>query len=434
ADAAAERACVCPSCSASADPAEGGHAEWLLEREIRLLRAALRAGRLRELVEARLTSEPALAEILRYADGLLGGPIEERAPVTGRGIRNYILKESRRRPEVARFRARFLERYRPPPSKQVLLLVPCSHTKPYRSSPSHRRFLGALEGVANRPRLHVASVTSPLGIVPRELEDVPPARHYDIPVTHEWEEDERVAVLWALRHLLDQGHYANVLVHLDAEEYRFLEALLVGREGVVWTVRDGRTASPSSLGSLREAADSALVPLEGVEGGPLTVVREELAAVAAFQFGAEPARRLFEAPVRLHGRPWFQRVSDPSGTDLATWREERGLFQLTAAGGMRMAPAHPLEVEVRPEVPMQGDLFVPGIERADPAIRTGDAVLLVRAGQLLAVGEAAIPGGLMTELRRGLAVRLRHRVRDSGPPDDRQGLDRAGRPTEGPVV
>ena len=33
-------------------------------------------------------------------------------------------------------------------------------------------------------------VTSPLGLVPRDLEEVWPAGHYDIPVTGDWTQDE----------------------------------------------------------------------------------------------------------------------------------------------------------------------------------------------------------------------------------------------------
>lgn len=413
----AETACDCPACAAARDPAEGRHAQWQLDREMRRVRSALRARRLRELVEARLSAEPVLAELLRYADAELGPALEERAPVTGSGSRDYVLRESRRRPEVARFRARFLARYRPPPSKRVLLVLPCSQTKPYRSSPSHRRVMNALEGVPNRARLHVVSVTSPIGLVPRELEDVPPARHYDIPVTHEWEEDERHAVAAALGHLLGAGEYPTVLVHLDRAEYSFLEGALGPRPGVHWTAVDGRTGSAASLDRLRREAEGALAEWPPIEGGPLTVVREELMEVAAFQFGRASAARLFQSPTRLHGRPWFQRLTDGAGKDLATWREERGLFQLTVEGALRMAPEHTLEVEARPEVPMQGDLFLPGIARADPAIRAGDAVRVVRDGSLLAVGEAALPGRLLNELRRGLGVRLRHRVREATLPD-----------------
>jgi archaeosine synthase alpha-subunit len=407
APARAEGWCGCPVCRRRPPGPVGEHAEAVLSEEMARVRGAIRAGRLRELVEARLGAEPLLAEILRYADRDLAALLDERTPVTGEAMHVYVLRESQRRPEVLRFRARFLERYRSPPSKRVLLLVPCSRTKPYRGSRSHRRFSGALEGLPHLERLHTVSVTSPLGLVPRELEDTFPSRHYDIPVTGEWDENERVAVVEALRAMVRNGPYTTTLFHLDPEEYRFLAD--AGFEGQ-WTLMDGRTTTNEALASLRRAADAALRDLRGVDGGPLTTVREELAAVAAFQFGPEAARLLFAPPVRLAGRPWFQRVTDGHGTDLATWREPRGLFQLTVAGGARMLPAHPLEVEVDPKVSLLGDLFTPGVLRADPKIREGDAVLLVRDGALLGVGEAGLPGPLMTQLARGTAVWVRHRV------------------------
>jgi archaeosine synthase len=403
------RSCDCGGCRAAGAPDLELHALALLERERRAVNSALRAGRLRERVESRLTAEPLLAELLRFADGHLAELLDERTPVTAVGIRTYVLRESHRRPEIRRYQERFLTRYRPPPSKRVLLVVPCSKTKPYRNSRSHRRFRSAYEDLRGAERIHVASVTSPLGVVPRELEDVPPARHYDIPVTGDWDEGERRTVREALERLLVAGAYERVVVHLDPDEYSFLRPSVPESFHPVWTLQDGRTTSPAAVSSLHDALVEALAGTDPVQGGALAVVREELEGVAAFQFGPEAARRLFEPPIRLHGRPWFQRVTDREGVDLATWREERGLFQLTVAGGRRVFPAHPLEVEVGPDVPIMGDLFVPGVRAADAAIRAGDAVVLVRAGSVLAVGEAELPGRLMTQLERGLAVTVRHR-------------------------
>ncbi|HEV2428891.1 MAG TPA: DUF5591 domain-containing protein, partial [Thermoplasmata archaeon] len=408
--AALEGLCDCSACRSGAPRSGGEHAEDELSRELRLVRTAIRTGRLRELVEARTASDPALSVMLRQADRLAGALLEERSPVTGAGIRGYVLKESHRRPEVRRFRARFLERYRPPPSKQVLLLVPCSKTKPYRNSRSHRRLARALEGLPNLPRLHVVSVTSPLGLVPREIEDLPPARHYDIPVTGDWDEEERGWVRTALAHLLKGAPYRRILVHLDPREYGFLEETFGAAPDRIRTLADDRTTSAEALRSLRAAATEALSGSTAVAGGALATVREELESLAALQFGRPAAEALFRPPVRLHGRPWFQRITDGGGRDLATWQESRGLFQLTVAGGVRLQTVRALEVEVRADVPMKGDLFVPGVEHADPLIRAGDAVCLVRGGSLLAVGEAEMSGRMMQELSKGLAVHLRHRV------------------------
>ena len=425
-----ERACECSACRATPPGPLAGHAVEACRRAMAETAAAARAGRLRELVESRLVAEPALAEMLRYADRDLEDLLDERTPVAFSGSRDYVLLESHRRPEMARFRSRFLERYRPPPSKTVLLLVPCSKTKPYRRSRSHRRFWGALEGLRALERVHLVSVSSPIGLVPRELEDVPPARHYDIPVTGEWEESERAIVRTALAHLLGIGQYRSVVVHLDPSEYSFLQSELAPSDSVRWTLSDDRTTTNEAVAALRVAVEAAIGDETPVAGGPLAVVREELEAVAAIQFGREAARRLFASPIRLSGRPWFQRLTD-GRNDLATVREERGLFQLTVAGARRLMPDPPLAVEVHSGVPLEGDLFVPGVRRADEGIRVGDAVVLLQDGHLAAVGEAALPGRLMMELSRGLAVRIRHREHaptDTPMTEERSSSDR------GPVV
>ncbi|MFY9717112.1 MAG: DUF5591 domain-containing protein [Thermoplasmata archaeon] len=425
-----ESACSCAACTADPPGSADAHVVDQYRRAISEARAALRAGRLRELVESRLTAEPAMAEMLRYADRELGPLLEQRSPVAFTEARTYVLAESHRRPEMVRFRRRLLERYRPPPSKSILLLVPCSRTKPYRNSRSHRRFLGALEGLSGLERLHVVSVSSPIGLVPRELEDVPPARHYDIPVTGEWTEGERQMVEAAVDHLLRAGGYRAAIAHLDPEEYAFLAPRFPPQIPSVWTVPDGRTTSPAALDALRTAVAGALDSAPHVSGGPLAVVREELRELAAFQFGRPAAERLFAPPVRLAGRPWFQRITD-GRADLATVREERGLFHLTVAGARRLAPEFPLAVGVDPVLPLTGDLFVPGVRSADPAIRVGDSVVLLRDGILAGVGEAALPGLMMTDLSHGLAVRVRHREHA---PTDTPKTDEASHSERGPVV
>ncbi|HTT74107.1 MAG TPA: DUF5591 domain-containing protein [Thermoplasmata archaeon] len=426
----AEHPCACPGCTGGGPTALELHAEAACRAAVAEARVAGRAGRLRELAEARLPSEPALAELLRYADRDLADLLEERSPVADPRPRAYVIAEAHRRPEMVRFRARFLARYRPPPSKRVLLLVPCSKRKPYRVSRSHRRFAAALEGLAHRERLHVVSVSSPIGLVPRELEDVPPARQYDIPVTGDWTLDEQRTVREGLDHLLAHGAYRSAVVHLDPAEFGFL-ADRFGSLPVRWTEATGSSTAPDALARLREAVAAALEAETPVAGGPLAVVREELAAVAAVQFGAEGARRLFRDPVRLLGRPWFQRVTD-GHDDLATLREERGLFQLTVAGARRFGVDPPLAVSIEPTLALSGDLFCPGVRGADPAIRAGDAVVLVRGGHLAGVGEAALPGPLMTQLGHGIAVRVRHRV--GAPSTDTPMTGDGSRSTEGPVV
>jgi archaeosine synthase alpha-subunit len=405
-----DRGCDCAACSSSPRGSLVAHARVAYRRAALEVHGALGRGNLRELVEGRLASEPAMAELLRYADRYLAGLLESRSPVTGTGTHGYVLAESLRRPEMRRFRDRLVERYRPPPSKTVLLLVPCSRTKPYRRSPSHRRFATALEGQRGAQQVHVVSVSSPIGIVPRELEDVPPARHYDIPVTGDWSAEEQELVLRGVAHLIRSGNYRRVVAHLDPEEYGFLIESLPADLRTEGTVVDARPTSPASLALLRAALARALegAPSPGI--GPLAVVAEELRELASVQFGRAAAERLFTPPVRLAGRPWFQRVTD-GHQDLASVREERGLFHLTVAGALRLGDTLP-RIDVEPRLSLEGDLFAPGVLGGAAEIRSGDSVGLFQDGRLAAIGEAVLPGPMLGDLQRGLAVRVRHRRHD----------------------
>jgi archaeosine synthase alpha-subunit len=406
-----------PGGAGPGDPVERGrHVVQEYALELERVRRAARAGRLRELVEARLVPEPRRGELLRYYDRI-GYPFQdEHAPVVGDEVRPYTTREALRRPEVERFRRRFLERYVPPEFKRTLLLVPCSRTKPYSNSPSHRRFAKALEGIPGLATVHKVSVTSPLGLVPRELECVYPARNYDIPVTGDWDEDEKRWVRDALSHIRSGGRYSHVIVHLPREEYGWLKDLVPEGEHIRWTVVEEVPTSHASLAAL--AAGMGELPGAGSPvlppGGVLRIVRSELEALALFQFPAPLAKALFAGEVRLAGRPWFQRLTSERKEDLATWREETGLWRLTVAGAEKVANAAAgSRVEVRGGVELRGDLFAPGVASADPEIRIGDDVVLVRAGAVVGVGEARIPGPWMGRLPRGLAVKVRHRAHPS---------------------
>jgi archaeosine synthase len=407
-----ESACDCAACAADGPDRLVGHALAMYRRAVHETREALGRGALRELVEARLPAEAANVEHLRFATRILGGLIEERAPVTATGRRPYVLGEAVLRPEAERFRRRLLERYRPPPSKTVLLLVPCSKTKPYRVSPSHRRFAHALDGLGHLERVHLVSVSSPMGLVPRELEDLPPARHYDVPVTGEWSAVERGWVTSGLAHLLRSGRYSEVIFHLDPVEYAFLREVPLGDVPAVWTLDDHRSTSPAALDRLRAETVRALSSASAVPGGFRAAALEEFASLARVQLGELAAARLVAAPVRLMGRPWFLRLTD-GRQDLATVREERGLLHLTVQGALRVGDAM-LRVDAEPTLKLQGDLFTPGVTAADRAIRVGDSVGIFQEGQLAGVGEAALPGRLMREWRRGTAVWMRHHRHASG--------------------
>jgi hypothetical protein len=73
----------------------------------------------------------------------------------------------------------FLQRwYRPPEEKDILLFLPCSYTKPYSHSATHRGIIDTLRKTDKYARIHQVMLSN-TGVIPREYEDMYPFNAYD---------------------------------------------------------------------------------------------------------------------------------------------------------------------------------------------------------------------------------------------------------------
>ncbi|MHA1641594.1 MAG: DUF5591 domain-containing protein [Promethearchaeota archaeon] len=94
------------------------------------------------------------------------------------------------RPDFQLFRERVLQNFEPEPWTKLILLFPCSAKKPYSESKSHKKFLQVLRKFPEFPDFQEFILTSPLGVIPRQLENIYPVNSYDISVTGYWDEEE----------------------------------------------------------------------------------------------------------------------------------------------------------------------------------------------------------------------------------------------------
>jgi len=372
-----------------------------MRREVALVREAIARGQLRELVEQRVRSEPWQVAALRHLDRHHHAALERRSPAQ-RPVRLLATsRDSFHRVEVRAWVDRLLGRYSPPPSAKVLVLLPCSARKPYSTSRTHRAFLGALRDVRNRWAVHEVVLTSPLGMVPRELERTYPAAHYDIPVTGEWfpEEVERMAAL--LAHIRRAGSYSAVISHMGPG-LPFIEA-----DPTVKRTRTGGEGplDAGALGRLAEAASAAAVLAPRVDRARRDL--EDLASLARMQFGPVAGGALLQG-ARLAGKPPAWRLAGRDGRQLASYVPDRGLLSLTLDGAERLASAGAYRVHMD-DFDLKGNLFAVGVRDADPEVREGDDVAVVRGDRVVAVGVARMGAEEMVGSRRGLAVAVRHR-------------------------
>jgi len=390
-----ELPCPCPACTSGrrGKPELLEHNYTMAQDELRLAKHAISEGKLRELVESRIRADPWLVQNLRLLD-IHHYPLQEmHAPVKGAPF-HAGSKESLQRPDVMRWKKRLVERYTRPRSASVLLLIPCSAKKPYSLSQSHKRFRDAMLSSGRFDQVHEVIVTSPLGLVPRELELFYPAQDYDIPVTGHWDRDEKQMAEEMVSWLVSSQRYDLVISHLGDE-----------REPVNSVLKDfvdtseGNPGSRDSLRNLEEILRER-VPEKSVPDR----ITDDFRAICRFQFG-EAGEALCEG-AHLSGR-WPNLRMFRGDKQVGMLTGDRGMISLTLEGAQAIAKSRSYCVEIDDFKP-KGNLFAVGVENASPEIRIGDDVAIVCKRDVRAVGVARMCAAEMNLAERGEAVHIRH--------------------------
>ncbi|EMA52973.1 archaeosine synthase subunit alpha [Halococcus thailandensis] len=391
-----ELPCACPACQQGIDEFDredcAAHNENVLRARIATVRGRIRRGRLRDYLEGQARHEAWLTAALRRFDQQYSY-LEAHAPVFRRDELLAASEESLRRVEIQRFAERVTERYRNR-FANPLVLVPCSATKPYSESQSHGQFHDAIGF-----RAHTVSMTSPIGVVPQELECTYPAQHYDSVVTGEWTAGEVEFVASVLEAYLERNDYPRVIAHVPDDYRRITERV---EESLDTEFEYTVEAHPTTSGSLSNLADAL--------SGELKYSKRErehntVRAIADYQFGPAAGDALFEE-ISTEGR--YPKLRVHGDDHLATMVPQYGTLALTLAGAHRWvasdAPTKTVEID---EFVPHGSVLAPGIVEASEEIRVGDEVV-VRGPKAFAIGRATMHGRAMTEASRGMAVDVRH--------------------------
>ena len=357
--------------------------------------------RLRELVDQRAPSSASSVAVLRIFDDEGYAYQEEGCSTVGCRF-SCNTTQALRRPEVLRYRKMIMERYEKPEHKRVLVLLPCSAKKPYHISKTHRRFLSAIHTAGHDVLVHEVIVTSPLGAVPRELDVFFPPKSYDIPVTGQWKPEEKEFIRELVGHIIEQG-YDTVISHLG-EDTELVSGLCEMKETVV-----GDPTSPASLQNLDNALREATKGMEGM-GDYTTDRNETIRSVLTFQFGKEIADAIMDKDTYGMGKFPYWKIMRGKNLQLGMLTEERGMISMTLDGAKILAEHNYHIVDIM-DFELKGSLFAVGVKDADPSIRIGDEAVIMCNGEVKAVGVAMMSGREMKELNRGVAVRIRHKLK-----------------------
>ena len=248
ADALNSGICSCPGCTAGNLREHNRHA---LRQEIALVTRFIEQGQLRDLVESRCRLDAAQVAIMRHLDRNYavhgtGAAHCTRRRHAGKLRRVHAAGGSA---EVCRTGHRTVypakDRCRGPPSllgKETLLAL--------AEPPEVPEAIGG--------RAHELIVTSPLGLVPRELETVYPAGHYDVPVTGYWDAEECAVIADILARYFRKHSYRRIIAHLEGGA---LKVARMAAEQCGITLEYSCTEHPT--GNIALNASMQLLPVSG---------------------------------------------------------------------------------------------------------------------------------------------------------------------------
>ncbi len=156
------------------------------------------------------------------------------------------------RPDFQYFRENTIKRFEPEPWTTLIILLPCSAKKPYSKSKSHKAFYNVIRKFPEFPNFQEFILTSPLGVIPRQLENIYPVNSYDISVTGDWDNEEISITAEMLIKLLEKyNKKIPILCHLTGGYLEIIKkASIKLQHNFIFSEIQDKTTSFASLKSL----------------------------------------------------------------------------------------------------------------------------------------------------------------------------------------
>jgi len=426
-DAISEKTCFCEACNSVNQLSElllpdqknteknllEKHNEWIVSKKIREIRNSLRNQDLRSYVEQMIYSNVFSGASLRLLDKHHIVSIISRTPTWKTSLIKHITEYSYYRPEIQEFQKRIRERYQIADSKKIAVIFPCSARKPYSQSRSHERYIQTLGSVSNRKRGFIQELilTSPLGVIPRELELVYPAAHYDIPVTGDWSHEEVQIAAGQLVNVLSRkkssdltviAHVSNEYIDLCKEAERQLKLKFK------YTAVNDKPTAAASLSKLKDELNSTLEKLDITSYKPDV---ELVQTIADYQYGLGLGKEMFADNCKIRSKPNQPMFIMQDKQQIGVIHPETGKLNLTLETGKILAKHKKYFVTFNNKELEGSTLFSIGVEDADLQIRPSDSVVILNEkNELIGVGNAIISGKDMVETKRGPAVKVKQKI------------------------
>ena len=391
------------------------HNLLVIQSKIREIRQAMKNNDLRSYLEKIIGTNVFTASSLRLLDSLWSEQLISRTSTWLSTPVYHITNYSYHRPAIKEFQRRIRERFKIKSTKKIVVIFPCSARKPYSQSRSHKLFLESLAVIDRKKKGYIQEIilTSPLGVIPRELELTYPAAHYDIPVTGFWDEEEKQMAITQLTAVLSKinDNDVTVIAHISGEYIELCEGAEkeLGMK-FIYTAKESKVTSQKALSKLKEELMKHTTELE-----PMTHSKdvEFLQTIADYQFGEGIGEKMFQGYYRLSQKPKQNIRIMKDGKQKSVIQHKTGQLMLTKETGKTLVALKKYYLVFDGEELKGSTIFNVGVKEADPNIRPTDVIVILNAlGEFKAVGTATASGKDMVAMSTGQAAKIRLKIKD----------------------
>ncbi|MFX1312892.1 MAG: DUF5591 domain-containing protein [Promethearchaeota archaeon] len=304
----------------------------------------------RSFVEKSTLDDTNLISILKILDKEYFNLIRFETPIT---IKNRKIRclgpSSYNRPDFKEFRERAIKNFEPEPWTSLIILLPCSSKKPYSESKSHKLFYKSIRKFSEFPNFQEFILTSPLGVIPRQFENIYPVNSYDISVTGDWDNEElNITAKMLIRMLEKYDKNIPIICHLKNEYYEIIERVKakVPHKFLFTKILDKLTSKESvqSLEYLISEYKDKYIPTQQLKKGDFLTNSwiRKFSKILDYQFGVGSGRRVISqelTKIKYKSNGNINLIDLKSKERLGVFKSSTGQIHLTLKGINRLYQA-----------------------------------------------------------------------------------------------
>ncbi len=355
----------------------------------------------RELVEKSSLNDSYLTSMLKVLDREYFETIRQYTPLYQKLKKISCPSElSFYRPDFHEFRQRVVNNFTPEEFTNLIVLFPCSAKKPYSSSKSHKKLLRILRDTAKSkfPNIQEFILTSPLGVIPRQLESIYPANSYDISVTGLWSQEEIQITSEILINLLSKYPKSiPIIAHVDSNYIPIVERVQEHLKlNIFYTNTSMGVTEKNSLISLQEMIETFIGTFDVKEKPPILNKKtssetRKISAIIDYYFGKNFSKEIITKNVKIikHKNKDLQFVYDKNTNKLiGKFRQSTGQFLLTIKAVENLLPLDKINnmIVFNGECIKGSTLFRPGILEYGSDLQPNDLVVILNNSRDKVIG------------------------------------------------